>query len=290
MSTTVRPRVASRPCTITSAPWRPNSSAIALPMPLVAPVISAENPARCFSLPTLLPSGDGPGMTGAVGPRPVAEGGHWAHDRASACSSTPRLVRHLLASRGMPGTRVPGGSGPQCVARSTGSRASTIWRVPGWPAVRGSTPALSGAGKQVRTLNPYSAVFDAQKEYFASNVTRSYEWRIEQLDRMSRMIGENTPDPEGDRRGFQDGPAKYDFETATAIAEAEFQKSQLQSWMEPVEEPVPRSLAETGHKAMSTVSRTASRWSSAHSTGRLRCSSARRSRPGRGEHVHPEAE
>jgi aldehyde dehydrogenase (NAD+) len=100
-------------------------------------------------------------------------------------------------------------------------------------------------------MNPYSAVFDAQKEYFASNVTRSYEWRVEQLDRMSRMVTEN-------KAGFQQAIAadfktarqEYDFETSTAIAEAEFQKSQLQAWMEPAEAPVPRALAATGHKAM----------------------------------------
>src|SRR3989454_11198485 len=41
-STTALPRAASRPCTMTSSPWRPRSSATALPIPEEAPVTSAE--------------------------------------------------------------------------------------------------------------------------------------------------------------------------------------------------------------------------------------------------------
>src|SRR5580704_6060577 len=45
-STTASPRAASRPCTTTSAPCLPNSSATALPIPEVAPVTSARMPTR----------------------------------------------------------------------------------------------------------------------------------------------------------------------------------------------------------------------------------------------------
>jgi aldehyde dehydrogenase (NAD+) len=31
-------------------------------------------------------------------------------------------------------------------------------------------------------MNPFQDLFDAQKAYFSSNVTRTYEWRMEQLD------------------------------------------------------------------------------------------------------------
>jgi aldehyde dehydrogenase (NAD+) len=43
-------------------------------------------------------------------------------------------------------------------------------------------------------MNPYQDLFDAQKACFSSNVTRTYEWRIEQLDRMGRMVAENEAD------------------------------------------------------------------------------------------------
>ena len=40
-------------------------------------------------------------------------------------------------------------------------------------------------------MNPFQSLFDAQKSYFASNITRSHAWRVEQLDRMGKIIKEN---------------------------------------------------------------------------------------------------
>jgi hypothetical protein len=34
-------------------------------------------------------------------------------------------------------------------------------------------------------------LFDRQKRTFASGVTRTYDWRVDQLDRMAKMITEN---------------------------------------------------------------------------------------------------
>jgi aldehyde dehydrogenase (NAD+) len=39
-------------------------------------------------------------------------------------------------------------------------------------------------------MNQFQKIFDAQKALFATGVTRSYEWRVDQLDRMARMIRE----------------------------------------------------------------------------------------------------
>src|SRR5262249_61679833 len=40
-------------------------------------------------------------------------------------------------------------------------------------------------------MNTFQTVFEQQKRHFASGVTRTYQWRIEQLDRMARLVGEN---------------------------------------------------------------------------------------------------
>ena len=56
-------------------------------------------------------------------------------------------------------------------------------------------------------MNTFQEIFDAQKAKFATGITRTYEWRVEQLDRMARMIREN-------ERRFQDAMAK-DFKTAS---------------------------------------------------------------------------
>src|SRR5271170_1324019 len=100
-------------------------------------------------------------------------------------------------------------------------------------------------------MNVFQDVFDKQKAYFETGVTRTYEWRIEQLDRMIRMIGENESRlQKAVAADFKTASWEYTFETASAIGEAEFHRSQLKTWMEPVEAPVPRFMAKTGHKAM----------------------------------------
>src|SRR6202790_3141134 len=98
-------------------------------------------------------------------------------------------------------------------------------------------------------MNRFQKIFDAQKALFASGITRTYEWRVEQLARMARLIGEN-------ERRFQEAMAKefktasqeYIFETQASMGESQVQKSQLKEWMKPVEAPVPPLLAKTGHK------------------------------------------
>jgi hypothetical protein len=59
-------------------------------------------------------------------------------------------------------------------------------------------------------MNSFQNPFEAQNAYFATNVTRTYEWRIEQLDRMGRrMIKEN-------EATLQSAIAR-DFKTASAL-------------------------------------------------------------------------
>jgi aldehyde dehydrogenase (NAD+) len=40
-------------------------------------------------------------------------------------------------------------------------------------------------------MNLFQDLFDRQKRHFATGVTRNHEWRVEQLDRMSRLVAEN---------------------------------------------------------------------------------------------------
>ncbi len=100
-------------------------------------------------------------------------------------------------------------------------------------------------------MNQFQEIFDAQKALFASGVTRTYEWRVDQLDRMARMIRENeTRFQEAMVKDFKTASQEYIFETQASAGESEVQKSQLKDWMKPVEAPIPRFLAATGHKGM----------------------------------------
>ena len=100
-------------------------------------------------------------------------------------------------------------------------------------------------------MNPFQDIFNAQKALFATGVTRTYEWRVDQLDRMARMIREHEERfQKAMAKDFKTASQEYIFETAASAGETEVQKSQLKEWMKPVEAPVPRFLAETGHKGM----------------------------------------
>ena len=100
-------------------------------------------------------------------------------------------------------------------------------------------------------MNKFQNIFDAQKALFASGVTRTYDWRLEQLDCMARMIGENEERfQKAMAKDFKTASQEYIFETQASAGETEVQKSQLKEWMKPVEAPVPRFLAKTGHKGM----------------------------------------
>jgi aldehyde dehydrogenase (NAD+) len=100
-------------------------------------------------------------------------------------------------------------------------------------------------------MNPFQKIFDAQKALFATGVTRTYEWRVDQLDRMARMIRENEARfQKAMAKDFKTASQEYIFETQASAGESEVQKSQLKEWMKPVEAPVPSFLAKTGHKGM----------------------------------------
>ena len=100
-------------------------------------------------------------------------------------------------------------------------------------------------------MNPFQELFDRQKRHFATGVTRSREWRIEQLNRMSRLVADNERAlQEAIGRDFKTASQEQKFETLACVREVAFQKSQLDQWMKPVEAPVPRALAATGHRGM----------------------------------------
>lgn len=94
-------------------------------------------------------------------------------------------------------------------------------------------------------------LFDRQKAYFATDVTKTYEWRIEQLDRLTRMLKDNYKRfADASCKDFKTAVQENVFEVSASIATTEFTKSQLKEWMKPVEAPIPKFLAATGHKGI----------------------------------------
>jgi aldehyde dehydrogenase (NAD+) len=100
-------------------------------------------------------------------------------------------------------------------------------------------------------MNPFQDLFDRQKRHFATGATRTYAWRIDQLERMARLVGENEAALQrAIAQDFKTASQEYIFETQACLGEVMFQKSMLKDWMVPTEAPVPRALAATGHRGL----------------------------------------
>src|SRR5258708_40269432 len=96
-------------------------------------------------------------------------------------------------------------------------------------------------------MSRFQKIFDAQKALFASGITRTYEWRVDQLERMARMIRENEQRfQEAMAKDFKTASQEVIFETQASAGEAEGRESQAKGRMEPGETPSPRVLAEKG--------------------------------------------
>jgi aldehyde dehydrogenase (NAD+) len=99
-------------------------------------------------------------------------------------------------------------------------------------------------------MQNFRAVLDKQKAYFNTDATKSYEWRIEQLNRMARMLKENAPALEAAVcKDFKTASQERVFEVLAPLSTIEFTKSQLRDWMKPASAPVPKALAASGHTA-----------------------------------------
>ena len=100
-------------------------------------------------------------------------------------------------------------------------------------------------------MNSFQGLLERQKRHFATGATRSYAWRVEQLDRMERLVAENEAALQrAVAEDFKTASQEYIFETLACLAEVAYQKSQLKGWMEPAEAPVPRTLAAAGYSGV----------------------------------------
>src|ERR1700719_990495 len=78
-------------------------------------------------------------------------------------------------------------------------------------------------------------LFRKQKAYFDTDATKTYAWRVDQLDRLVRMLKENYERfADASRKDFKTASQENAFEVSASIATSEFAKSQLKEWMKPV--------------------------------------------------------
>jgi aldehyde dehydrogenase (NAD+) len=97
-------------------------------------------------------------------------------------------------------------------------------------------------------MQNFREILERQKTYFNSNATKSHEWRIDQLDRMERLLNENTEAfYEALQVDFKTASSEYVFEVQAPLGTIEFTRSQVRDWMKPLSTPVPKFLAASGH-------------------------------------------
>ncbi|SFS13075.1 aldehyde dehydrogenase (NAD+) [Dyella sp. OK004] len=99
--------------------------------------------------------------------------------------------------------------------------------------------------------NRFQSIFDVQQSHFRSDITKSYEWRIEQLDAMERMLQERRD--EFCAALYQDfGKPVFEqlFEITVPTGVIKYYRDNLRELMAPQPVPIPKGLEETGNRGV----------------------------------------
>lgn len=99
--------------------------------------------------------------------------------------------------------------------------------------------------------NTYQSIFEPQKQLYYSDQTKSYAWRMDQLERMERMLNENQNALcHALFLDFHKPPFEQLFEITVPLGVIKYYKENLQTLMQPEEVPIPQGLIDTGNKGI----------------------------------------
>jgi len=96
--------------------------------------------------------------------------------------------------------------------------------------------------------NKFQGILDTQKAHFLSDATKSYDWRIDQLDRLERMLRENQG--EFCAALYQDfGKPSFEqlFEITVPLGNIQYYRENLKELMAPQRVAIPKGLETTGN-------------------------------------------
>ncbi|MDQ0781371.1 aldehyde dehydrogenase family protein [Chryseobacterium sp. W4I1] len=100
-------------------------------------------------------------------------------------------------------------------------------------------------------MNKYQSLFDTQKEFFYTDVSKTYEWRIGQLDRLEKMLTENQEAfCQALKTDFNKPPFEQLFEITVPLGNIKYYKENLKQLMTPEPVAIPKGLEETGNKGI----------------------------------------
>lgn len=99
--------------------------------------------------------------------------------------------------------------------------------------------------------NPFQSILDAQREHFLSDATRGYDWRINKLDRMERMLTENKAALcQALFDDFGKPPFEQLFEITVPLGVIRYYRENLQALMAPEPVKIPDGLEMTGNRGV----------------------------------------
>ncbi|MDR6967323.1 aldehyde dehydrogenase (NAD+) [Flavobacterium arsenatis] len=100
-------------------------------------------------------------------------------------------------------------------------------------------------------MNNYQSIFDTQKEFFYTDVSKTYEWRMDQLNRLEKMLTENQEAfCQALKTDFNKPPFEQLFEITVPMGNIKYYKENLKQLMTPEPVAIPKGLEETGNKGI----------------------------------------
>lgn len=100
-------------------------------------------------------------------------------------------------------------------------------------------------------MNKYQSLFDTQKEFFYTDVSKTYEWRMDQLNRLEKMLTENQETfCQALKTDFNKPPFEQLFEITVPLGNIKYYKENLKQLMTPEPVSIPKGLEETGNKGI----------------------------------------
>lgn len=97
--------------------------------------------------------------------------------------------------------------------------------------------------------NSFQSMLDAQREHFLSDATKNHEWRIDQLDRMERMLTDNKDALcSALHEDFGKPPFEQLFEITVPMGVIRYYRENLKALMAPEPVKIPDGLEATGNR------------------------------------------
>lgn len=100
-------------------------------------------------------------------------------------------------------------------------------------------------------MNTYQSIFDTQREHFYTDVTKTYDWRMDQLNRMEQFLIDNqTAFCAALQQDFGKPPFEQLFEITVPLGVVKYYKEHLKALMAPQPVEIPKGLEDTGNRGV----------------------------------------